>query len=186
MCPYGSRRGRLQWVTMSDSRVFVVADLNVRGELQLQQDYQYDQLQQIPGAMELIAVLASEVWRSPEEFEINLPLAQSDLLFRWRASAPTAGVATLRSDGELASLSLLACGIDETADHLTLEAFQRHLLREWRDTGFEPAFALMDLKQRPLVATINFRSPTSPGDQLLTALTDRCFAAAYFRMHGLA
>jgi hypothetical protein len=60
------------------------------------------------------------------------------------------------------------------------------LLREWRDTGFEPAFGLMDLKQRPLVATINFRSPTAPGDQLLTALTDRCFAAAYFRMQGLA
>jgi len=165
---------------------FVVADLNVRGELQLQAEYQVDQLQQIPGAVELIADFTSNVWRSPEEFELRLPQAQTKLDFRWRASAPTAGVATLRSDGELASLSLLACGLDEDADRITLEAFQRHLLREWRDTGFEPAFGLMDLKQRPLVATINFRSPDNPKDQLLTALADRCFAAAYFRYKGLA
>jgi hypothetical protein len=82
-------------------------------------------------------------------------------------------------------LSLLASGIDPEADRLTLDAFQKHLLRELRDTGFEPAFALMDLKQRPLVATINFKSPTEPADQLLTALADRCFAAAYFRKLGL-
>jgi len=165
---------------------FLVADLNVRGELQLQAEYRFDQLQQVPGANELIAHLTTQLWTSPEGFETRLPNSSSDLNFRWRASAPTAGVATLRSDGELASLSLLACGLEPEADRITLEAFQRHLLREWRDTGFEPAFGLMDLKERPLVATINFRSPAPPGDQLLTALADRCFAAAYFRFKGLA
>lgn len=165
---------------------FVVADLNVRGELQLKAAYRYEQLEQIDGATPLIAHLSAHLWRSPEEFETALPGGLSAMQFRWRASAPTAGIATLRSDGQLASLSLLASGIDPDADRITLEAFQRHLLREWHDTGTEPGFALLDLNARPLVATINFQGPIAPGDQFLVALADRCFAAAYFRYQQLA
>lgn len=171
---------------MPDRGPFIVADLNVKGELQLQAPYEYDQLQKIPGAVDLIAMFANHLYATPDEFEVDLPLSQSSLHFRWKSSASSAGIATLRSDGELASLSLLAAGMDAEADHITLDTFQRHLLRELRDTGYEPAFGLMDLKQRPLIATINFASPQNPKDQLLTALSDRCFAAAYFRMLGLA
>ena len=165
---------------------FIVADLNVRGELQLKAQYRYEQLERIGGTTGLIAHLSGNLYRSPEEFETLLPGAQSTMNFRWRASAPTSGIATLRSDGKLASLSLLATGLNPDADRLTLEAFQRHLLREWHDTGFEPAFALLDLVERPLIATINFLSPGEQGDQILVALADRCFAAAYFRYHQLA
>ena len=69
---------------------------------------------------------------------------------------------------------------------LLQKAFQRHLLTELRDTGYEPAFALLDLHQRPLVATVAFASPPDPQRQLLVALADRCFAAAYFRYLQLA
>ena len=55
-----------------------------------------------------------------------------------------------------------------------------------RDTRFEPAFALMDLEERPLVATIDFRPPPEQAEQIVAALADRCFAASYFRYHGLA
>ena len=65
-------------------------------------------------------------------------------------------------------------------------AFQRHLLLGLHDTGYEPAFALMDLSERPLVATINFAVPHPPADRIVLALADRCFGAAYFRYHGLA
>ncbi|HZL37435.1 MAG TPA: hypothetical protein VFC78_19110 [Tepidisphaeraceae bacterium] len=165
---------------------FIVADLNVRGELQLKADYRYEQLEQIEGSVPIIAHLSAHLWKTPEEFETTLPGGRSDMRLRWRSSAPTAGIATLRSDGQLASLSLLATGIDPDADSITLHAFQRHLLREWHDTGTEPAFALLNLDQRPLIATINFQSPAAPGDQFLVALADRCFAAAYFRFHQLA
>ena len=171
---------------MSSRPPFIVADLNVKGELQLQAPYEYDQLQKIPGTVDLVATFANHLYATPEEFELDLPLSQSSLHFRWKSSAASAGIATLRSNGELASLSLLAAGLDAEADHITLDTFQRHLLRELRDTGYEPAFGLMDLKERPLIATINFKSPANPTDQLLTALADRCFAAAYFRMLGLA
>lgn len=164
---------------------FTVADLNVQGELQLKAQYEYDQLQQIPGAADLIGQFSSNLWSAGDEFETNLP-GSSALRLRWWSSAPTAGIATLRCNTELTSFSMLATGLDAEADRITLEAFQRHLLRELRDTGYEPAFALMELKERPLVATINFRSPESQTDQLLTALADRCFAAAYFRFKGLA
>jgi hypothetical protein len=183
---YADTNSEQHKIQMSPRAPFIVAELNVKGEIQLQERYAYDQLQKIPGAMELTATFAARLYATPEEFEVDLPLSKSSLHLRWKSSAASAGIATLRSDGELASLSLLAAGLDAEADHITLDTFQRHLLRELRDTGYEPAFGLMDLKERPLIATINFKSPSSPTDQLLTALADRCFAAAYFRMLGLA
>ena len=92
----------------------------------------------------------------------------------------------MRCDEDLASLSLLCSGLDEQADALTLKAYQQHLMVELRDTGYEPAFGLMELRHRPLVATIPFFAPPDPTDQLLVALADRCFAAAYFRYLSLA
>ena len=168
-------------------RRFFVADLNVRGELELKAEYRYEQLQQIPGAAELIARLATSLWRDPNGFELTLPAPSSSAVtFRWTPSAATAGIAIVRAAGELASLSLLASGLDGEADSVTLGAFQRHLVHELHDTGYEPAFALMDLTERPLVATINFAAPHPPADRLVLALADRCFGAAYFRYHGLA
>jgi hypothetical protein len=165
---------------------FLVADLNVKGELQLQEPYSYEALEHIPGAGELIARCSGALWRTPDHFEMPLNPATAHLSLRWSASAPTAGIATIRFDENLVSLSLLATGIEADADTITIQAFQTHLLRELHDTGVEPSFALLDLKQRPLVATINFRSPPHAADQHVVALADRCFAAAYFRYHRLS
>jgi hypothetical protein len=165
---------------------FYVADLNAKGELEDVAPYAYGDLERIPGAADVITEMATHLWRQPDEFEAPLLIGQKDLTLRWRAVAPTAGIATVRFDGTLASVSLLASGLNPEADQITLQAFQRHLLTELRDTGYEPAFALMDLKQRPLVATVGFASPPEPVRQLLVALADRCFAAAYFRFLQLA
>lgn len=167
-------------------RRFFVADFNVKGELSAVQEYHYEDLERIPGASELIVRFSTTLYRSPATFELALPAVKADTTFRWLASAETAGIATLRTGGELTSISLLASGLDAQADHLTLEAFQHHLVRELHDTGVEPSFALMDLTQRPVVATINFRSPEEHADQLVAALADRCFAASYFRYQNLA
>jgi hypothetical protein len=167
-------------------RHFFVADFNVRGELRSIQDYRYGDLERIPGAAELIIRFSTALYRQPRTFELALPSVKGDATFRWLASAETAGIATLRSRDDLTSISLLASGLDPQADTLTLEAFQHHLLRELHDTGIEPSFALMELKKRPVVATINFRSPEEQADQLIAALSDRCFAASYFRYQNLA
>lgn len=167
-------------------RRFFVADLNVKGELQTVAEYRYEHLEQIPGAADLIATCSSWVWRSPEEFETSLHPSRRHLSLRWRAAAPTAGIATVRNKEQLASVSLLCSGLSPEADNLTLQAYQGHLSSELRDTGVEPGFDLMGLKQRPLVATINFAGPSDQTDQLLVALADRCFGAAYFRYLSLA
>lgn len=164
---------------------FWVADFNTRGELRSNMEYGYEQLERIPGASQLIAQFSSSLWRDPKEFETTL--GAGHLKFRWYASADTAGIGTLRVEGRLAAISLLASGIDRDADHVTLQAFQQHLLRELHDTGIEPSFSLLELKQRPLVATINFEQPIEAEvDQLLAALSDRCFAASFFRYQHLA
>ena len=166
-------------------RSFYVADLAVRGDLRALAEYRYAQLEQLTGALELIVHFAMHLYRSPQEFETELPHGR-DLQYRWRASADTAGITTLRQDGNLASLGLLASGINPDADHLTLDAFQKHLLRELHGTPFEPAFGLSQATQRPLVAIVPFAPPAQRQDQLTVALADRCFAAAYFRTLNLA
>ena len=165
---------------------FYIADLNARGELQLKAEYHYSDLEKIPGAAELIGHFSGQLWQSADEFEAPLPAPATTLTFRWRSASPTSGIGTLRTSGELASVSLLASGVSHGTDTATLEIFQRHLLRELHDTGFEPAFALVELVERPLAATFNFKSPENQVDQLVAALADRCFAASYFRFQGLA
>ena len=166
-------------------RRFFVADLTSRGDLRSVSEYQYAQLERLPGAADLIIHFATHLYRSPQEFDTELP-RRPELTFRWRASAETAGISTLRYHGDLASLGLLASGVNPEADRLTLDAFQKHLLRELHGTAFEPAFGLSDAPQRPLVAVVPFTAPHEPEEQLVVALADRCFAAAYFRTLNLA
>jgi hypothetical protein len=178
-------------------RRFFVADLDHRGDLRATAEYRYEQLEQIPGAADLIVHFATHLYRSPEEFEVTLPppslsfargagAPKIDMTYRWLASAETAGITTLRRGGELGSLGLLASGQNPDADRLTLEAFQTHLLRELHGTPYEPAFGLREVAERPLVAVVAFAAPTDPVEQALVALADRCFAAAYFRYLNLA
>ena len=167
-------------------RRFFVADLNLRGDLKATAEYRYEQLEQVPGAAELIVEFATELYRTPDEFEIPLARGRPELLYRWRSSSDTTGITTLRNQGQLASLAILASGINADADRLTLEAFQTHLLRELHGTPFEPAFGLREATDRPLVAVVAFAAPPEQVDQVLVALADRCFAAAYFRYLNLA
>jgi hypothetical protein len=148
-------------------------------------EYGYEQLERLPGASDLIVHLATHLYRSPQEFDTTLP-HWPDLKLRWRACAETAGISTLRYREELAALGLLASGVNPDADRLTLDAFQKHLLRELHGTEHEPAFGLSDAAERPLVAVVPFRAPHDPQEQLVAALADRCFAAAYFRYLNLA
>jgi hypothetical protein len=171
---------------MTPVRRFFVADLNAKGELRSEAEYRYEQLEQVPGAADLISNFSAIVWRNAEEFEVPLHPSRKSPTLRWRASASTAGIATVRCGEELASISLVCSGLDEQADAVTLKAYQQHLMLELRDTGYEPAFGLMELKRRPVVATIPFFAPPDPTDQLLVALADRCFAAAFFRYLSLA
>jgi len=169
----------------SVAKSFWVADVNVRGELELKAEYQYDALHQIPGAAELIGDFSGALWRTPRNFEQQLPLEGTEMALHWQSTSDSTGIATLWQSKDLVSLSLLASGVDEEADRITLEAFQHHLLTELRDTGIEPAFALLNLTERPLVATVNFQSPEGQVPQVAAALADRCFAASYFRYQQL-
>lgn len=164
---------------------FTAVDLTPTCEVRSTVRYEYALLEKISGAMDLITLLATEVWRNPDEFEI--PLApNANLILRWRAVAATAGIATVRDSGRTLSLSLIASGLDVDADQITLEAFQRHIVRELHDTGFEASFDLVELRERPLLATLGLFVPQDENDRWVFALADRCFAAAYFRKLGLA
>ena len=167
-------------------RRYFVADLSVKGEFRAVQEYRYEELEQVPGASELIIHLATALYRDPDGFETTLPHGRTHMTYRWRASAPTAGISSLRIQDTLASLGLLATGLNPDADRLTFGAFQRHLLHELPQEGIEPGFDLMRLEPRPVVAVVSFLNPSDPMDQLVLALADRCFAAAYFRYHNLA
>jgi hypothetical protein len=168
------------------SQVFHVADLSAAGDLLLQQDYTYGALETIPFAWEVIVRCATQLWRSPEEFDLSFSSGDVPRIqLRWRLCAKGAGILTLRCEDQLCSVSLLAGGLDHDGDLLTLQAFQQHLLRALHDTGSEPAFSLMELPQRPLLATILLLPPASHSARVSIAVMDRCFAAAFFRYEGL-
>ena len=162
---------------------YTVADLTVRGELMSKQSYTYGLLEQVPGAGDLIVSLATQLYRSPEGFEWNV---NDDLIFHWRGISTSTGLGFTRCDGVLMSLSVLACGLDDDDDRITLESLHRHWLKESRQIGMEPSFALMELKERPLVAIFDLGAPVRQEDKIAVSLLDRCFAAAFFRYHGLA
>jgi len=163
---------------------FWIIDLTATGEIRLKQEYEYRFLEEIPGAIDLIALFSTHLWRSPDEFVASLP--GGHLTMRWRAVSETSGIATLWYRKTLASLSILLTGTESHGGADTLQPVQNHLLRELHDTGIEPAFDLMHIAERPLSATLNLRAPEERADQLVFALADRCFAASYFRKMGLA
>ncbi len=165
---------------------FFVADLNTRGELKRITPYDYASLERIAGASDLIGRCSGELWKSPEQMEVVLSDSGGTRL-RWRSTAASAGVATVRrAGGELVSVSLLAGGLNPDGEKTTLGVLQQHLVRELRQTPFEPAFDLIELKQRPLLATMTFSIAGDAAEQMVEALADRSFAAAYFRYLGLA
>jgi hypothetical protein len=165
---------------------FTAIDLTPQCEVRLKAHYEYGLLEQINGASELIGECATEIWRSPESFERTLDGTGRRLSLRWAATAASAGILVAREGEKTLALSLLAGGLDRDADRVTLETFHKHVVRLLHNTGFEPAFDLLDLCERPLLATIGFYLPEKAADRRIFALADRCFAAAYFRRLGLA
>ena len=165
---------------------YCVADLKASGDLIAATPYVYADLERIPGCAELIGHLAGELWKSPDAFDTEIGDAAGMMSLRWWSTAPTAGLMTLRSQHQVLSITVLASGLHVEADRLTIHALQQQLAIELHGTRHEAAFALSDLEQRPLAATINIRSPEARALQALTAIADRCFAAAYFRYLHLA
>lgn len=74
---------------------FFVADLNTRGELKRITPYDYASLERIAGASDLIGRCSGELWKSPEQMEVVLSDSGGTRL-RWRSTAASAGVATVR------------------------------------------------------------------------------------------
>lgn len=164
---------------------FTVVDLTAQCEVRQTAPYAYELLEKIQGATDLIAVFSAEVWKNPQEFEVRF-IPGDKMTLRWRACGEGAGIATIKDPQRTLSLSILASGINPQADEITLGTFQQHILRELHDTGFEPSFDLIGLKQRPLLATAGLFVPENKRQEWAFALADRCFAAAYFRRLGLA
>ena len=164
---------------------FLVADLDPQGELKLQAEYRYEELELIPGASELIAVISGLLWQAQGDFDAPL---DAKLALRLAMPSPTTAIASLRQskNEKLLSLSLLLTGINADADQLTINALQTHLLRELHGTPFEPAFGLLQISARPLIASIHLALPEESTVHHNFALADRCLGAAYFRYHRLA
>jgi hypothetical protein len=162
-------------------KTYWIADLRANGELLSTSEYVYEQLERLTGCAELIGHLSGEIWRAPEGFETDLAPTGGGLLLRWHSTAATAGLMTLRWKQAVVSVTVLATGINNDADALTISALQQQLVHELHGTAYEAAFSLTDLRQRPLAATMNISSPDHPALQAIAAVADRCFAAAYFR-----
>ena len=109
---------------------FWIIDLTATGEIRLKQEYEYRFLEEIPGAIDLIALFSTHLWRSPDEFTASLP--GGHLVMRWRSVSETSGIATLWYRKTLASLSILLTGAESHGGADTLVPVQNQLVRELR------------------------------------------------------
>ena len=159
--------------------VFYVADLNALGELREITEYDSATLERIGPAAELIQQCADELAKNSDTFEAPLT-AEGRTTLRWRTTGHGAGILTVRN-GQQEAVSVSVLAATEQTDAATFTVLQQHLVRQLRQTRHEPAFDLLQIKQRPLLATITFSCPDEPGQQMVRALADRAFAAAYFR-----
>jgi hypothetical protein len=168
---------------------FHVADLSAQGELELRAEYLYQDLEQLPGAADLIGIFSGQLWQNPGK-DWSVSLFPYNLRVRLTSPAQSSAIATVwerdRDNEHLLSISLLLTGKNPDADQLTLRALQTHLLRELHGTPFEAGFALMQLNERPMVASVHLGLPQNPDASGAFAIADRCLAAAFFRYQGLA
>lgn len=165
-------------------REFSVIDLTPTCDIRAAEWYRYDLLERIPGAMDLIPALAASIWRDPGGFEMHLGQGRG-LGLRWVPTADSSGVLTVNESAKCLSISVLCGGVDASADTETLHAFQGHILRQLHGTEFEGSCEVLQVKDRPLLATLALFVPEESANGPLFALADRCFGAAYFRQLGL-
>ena len=160
---------------MSYRGPFIVADLNVRGELQLKASYEYEQLEQVPGAADLIAHPSSE--KSGKALRNggspDCGLAKPTCICAGDPPPPPPAWRRLqRRRPGFAEAGRLRDRRRGGSDHPGRRS-SGIFCASCATPAMKPAFGLMDLKERPLVATINFRSPSDPTDQL-----DSCWPTA--------
>ena len=163
---------------------FHVFDLNAQGELQLSAKYSYEDLELLPGTADLIGLFSGRLYANPGEWQTSL--SPTSLKLRFFPTSSTSALATLSERDKTLSLSVLLTGINKDSDQLTISSVQSHLLRELHGTPFEPSFSLLNLQERPMVASIHLALPENPDARALFAIADRCLAAAYLRFNRLA
>ena len=163
---------------------FHVYDLTAQGELQLSAKYSYEDLELLPGTADLIGHFSGRLYANPGEWQTNL--SPTPLKLRFFPPSSTSALATLSERDKTLSLSVLLTGINKDSDQLTINTVQSHLLRELHGTPFEASFSLLNLAERPMIASVHLALPESPDALPFFAVADRCLAAAYFRFHRLA
>lgn len=138
---------------------------------------QKDTVELRPAAVEVFRDLLE---RHGEHFRVPLPVRGLEHLeLHWDqygAGAP----ATFWSRGAPITTSALASGHDAADDWAVLAALHDLMLQFFRDSPFEPSFVLLDVAERPLLATLPIPAPTICPDIGIIADAETCLAAAFF------
>lgn len=173
---------------MSQSlRQFWVIDLHPSGDVRSTERYTYALLQQIPSADDLITQIATELYRNPNGFELHVG-TQRALLLRFAPISQSSAALTVRerSSSAVVSFSLMLTEAEPAHESISLDAFQKQVVRELHGTEHEASFAIRGLTQRPALISLSLHDPKNPADRAVAAVVDRCAAAAYFRYHHCA
>ncbi len=131
----------------------------------------------VPGAVE---VFRSMLDRHGDNFREPLPIpAFAHIGLSWTRQG-TAAVASFWARGDPVTTSALAPGLDAGDDHAALDGIQSLVLHFHGDSPSEPAFDLLTIADRPLLATVPIPVPSNRADMAIIADMETCLAAAFF------
>jgi hypothetical protein len=112
------------------------------------------------------------------------PMAHKDftrIQLQWTQETWSAAVATFWVGQIPLTTSALASGRDAAADQEVLRAAQGLVLKFFGDSPVEPAFDLLRIEERPVIASVVLPVPLSLHEDLgLVADMETCLAAAFF------
>jgi hypothetical protein len=135
----------------------------------------HDTARLAPAAVEVFRDL---VERHGASFRVPLPVrGLAHLELQW-TSYGTAAMATFWARAPVTT-SALAAGLDAGEDRDVLQALQSLILHFHGDSPLEPAFDVLAIPDRPLLATVPIPAPPTP-DMGIIADAETCLAAAFF------
>jgi hypothetical protein len=144
----------------------------------------HDSTSLVPAAVQVFRDLLE---RFGPHFKQPVPVIGDEYVLMFTCESAGCAVATFFWQGQPVTTSVLLFGGHAADEEKTLLAVQQMMSQIYRPFGVEPAFDLLSIVDRPLLATLMIPLPPGsvpPSAYAVIGDAETCLAAAFFEMAG--